>query len=63
MKIIICAYSFLNYAASFVVICKSASKNHALFLTVITQVTTFSLNVGTSNKNFKANKFSRERSF
>ena len=30
---------------------------------MITQIGTFSLNLGTSNKNFKATKYSLERSF
>ena len=34
------------------------SKRSRTFLTVITQMTTFSLNLGTSTKNFKAAKFS-----
>ena len=38
-------------------------KGHTLFLTVITQITTISLNLGTSNKNLKTIKFSLERSF
>ena len=39
------------------------SKRPRTFIIVITQIITFSLNLGTSNKNFKTTKYSLERSF
>ena len=33
------------------------------YITVITQIRTFSLSLGTSNKNFETTKYSLERSF
>ena len=44
---------FWNYAASIVFTCKSVIKRLCAFITVITQIKIFSLNSGTSNKNFK----------
>ena len=39
------------------------SKRSRSFTTVITQIRIFSLNLGTSNKNFKTTKYSLEKSF
>ena len=39
------------------------SKRSRTFITVITQIRTFSLNLGTSNKNLETTKDSLERSF
>ena len=55
---------FWNYAASIAVITyKSVSKRSRTFITVIMQIRTFSLNLGTSNKNFETTKYSLKRSF
>ena len=43
--------------------CKSVSKRSCSFITVITQISIISLNLGTSNKNFETTKYSLERSF
>ena len=39
------------------------SKRPRTFITVITQITTFSLNLAASNKNYETTKYSLERSF
>ena len=39
------------------------SKGSRTFIKVIMQIKTFSLNLGTSNKNFEPTKYSLERSF
>ena len=52
-----------NYAASIGITCKSVSKRWRTFITVNTQIMTFSLNLGLSNKNFQTNKYSLEISF
>ena len=41
----------------------SVSKRSCTFITVITQIRAFSLNLGTSNQNFETTKYSMERSF
>ena len=48
---------FWNYAASIVFTCKSVIKRLCAFITVITQIKIFSLNSGTSNKNFETTKY------
>ena len=52
---------FQNYAASIVFTCKSDSKRLRTFLTTITQIRTFSLNLGIKNSGIT--KYSLERSF
>ena len=52
---------FQNYAASIVFTCKSDSKRLRTFLTTITQIRTFSLNLGIKNSGIT--KYSSERSF
>ena len=42
---------------------KGVSKRSRTFIAAITQIRTFSLNLGTSNKNFETTKYSMERSF
>ena len=58
---------FWNYATSIIITCKSVSKRSHTFITLIMQIRTFSLNSGTSNKNFETTKCSllnnRERSW
>ena len=54
---------FWNYAGGIVFTCKSVSKRSCTFVTVITKIRTFSLNLGTSIKNFETIKYSLERSF
>ena len=44
------------YAASIAFTCERVSKRSATFITVITQIRTFSSNLGTSNKNFETTK-------
>ena len=46
-----------------VVLLKVWVKYHAFFLTVITQIGTFSFNLESSIKNFETTKYSLERSF
>ena len=54
---------FWNYAASIAITYKSVSKRSCTFITVIKQIRTFSLNLGTSNKNFETSKYSLETYF
>ena len=54
---------FWNYAASIVITCKSVSKRSSSFVIVITQIRTFSLNLGTFNKNYETSKYFLGRSF
>ena len=53
---------FWNYAASIVMTYKSVSKRSRTFITVITQIRSFSLNFGTFKKNLETIKYSLERS-
>ena len=46
-----------SYAASIAFTCKSVIKWSCTFITVITQIKIFSLNLGTSNKNFETTKY------
>ena len=50
-------------AASIIITYKSLSKKSRTFATVITQIRTFSLNLGTFNKKFETVKYFLERSF
>ena len=54
---------FWDYAASITFTCKSVSKRSCTFITVITQIRTFFFNLGTSNKNFEATKYSSGKIF
>ena len=51
------------YSASIGITCKSVSKRSPTFITMMTQIRTFFLNLGTSNKNFETTKYSLEKSF
>ena len=59
--------TMLDYDSTLVIIYSKSklevSKRSRTFITVITQIRTFSLNLGTSNKNFETTKYSLERSF
>ena len=50
-------FHFWNYAASVLITYKRVGKRSRTFIIVITQSHTFSLNLGTSNKNFEATKY------
>ena len=63
MKKIIRVHSLLKLCRKIVITCKSVSKQLRTFLTVITQITIFSLNLGTFNNNFKTATFFMGRSF
>ena len=54
---------FWNYAASIIITYESVSKRSRTFITVITQIRTFSLKLSSSNKNFETTKYALERSF
>ena len=43
--------------------CRCVSKRSCTFITVITQIRTFSVNLGTFNKNFETTEYSLERSY
>ena len=58
---ITCVHAFLKLCI--VITSKIVGKISCTFMTVITQITKFSLNLGTSNKSFKTTKFSLERCF
>ena len=49
----LCSFNFWNYVANIVITCKSVSKRSRTLITLITQIRTFLLNLGTSNKNFE----------
>ena len=59
--------TMLDYNSTLVIIYSKSklevNKRSRTFITVITQIRTFSLNLGTSNKNFETTKYSLERSF
>ena len=57
------SYKLRQYTVGIVITCKNVSKRSRTLITVITQIRTFSLNLGTSSKNFETNKPSLERSF
>ena len=52
---------FWNYARSIVFTCKSVSKTSCTFITVITQIRTFFLNLGSSHKNFETTNYCQDR--
>ena len=54
---------FRNYAASIAITCKSVSKRPHTFITAITQIRTFSFNLGASKKNFEITKYTPEKVF
>ena len=54
---------FWNYTASIVITYKSVSKRSHTFITVITWIRIFSLNLGIFNKNLETTKYSLERYF
>ena len=60
---VICILSFLKLCRKYCFTCKSVSKRSCTFITVITEIRTFSLNLCTSNKKFETTKYSQERSF
>ena len=51
------------YSASIGITCKSVRKRSPTFITVMMQIRTFFLNLGTSSKNFETTKYSLEKSF
>ena len=59
----LCSFIFEIMPQVLLLLVKVLVKDHALLLTVVTQIRTFSLNLGTSNKNFETTKYSLERSF
>ena len=59
----LCSFIFEIMPQVLLLLVKVLVKDHALLLTVVTQIRTFSLNLGTSNKNFETTKYSMERSF
>ena len=59
----LCSFIFLNYDTSIVITSKNVSKRPRTFITVITQIKTFILNLDTSNKKLEATKCSLERFF
>ena len=59
----LCSFIFETMQQVLVLLVKVWVKDDATFITVNTQIMTFSLNLGLSNKNFQTNKYSLERSF
>ena len=58
----LCSFIFEIMPQVFLLLVK-VSKRSRTFITMFTQIITFSLNLGTSNKNFETIKCSLERSF